>query len=91
VIVMPDRAVHLYSPVMCAPLCPTRSCGALYAIDGQGRERPEWVTCKRCLALMTGPPDRERGSPRRIPGAPCASSLPAIDVHSVTGMPGGDP
>jgi hypothetical protein len=46
-----QRAVHAYH--LGGPLCSTVvGCNALYAVDDQGRDRPEQVTCKRCLWLL---------------------------------------
>jgi hypothetical protein len=45
-----QRAVHAWHPRNGGPWCGTHvGCGALYALDEQGRPRPESVTCKRCL------------------------------------------
>jgi hypothetical protein len=45
------RAVHLY--FRGGPLCGTYvTCSALYAIDDDGRDVPEAVTCRRCLGLL---------------------------------------
>jgi hypothetical protein len=47
--------VHLY--LLAGPLCGTYvGCGALYAIDGDGNDRPEQVTCQRCLRLLSREP-----------------------------------
>jgi hypothetical protein len=45
-----QRVVHAPGITLDGPACGTYTgCGALYAIDDQGRYRPEAVTCKRCL------------------------------------------
>ena len=49
--------MHRYSFIGRA-ICGIGGCNVLYAIDDEGRERLEWVTCKRCLALL-----RQGGGP----------------------------
>jgi hypothetical protein len=46
------RVVHLYAGG--SPLCgAVAGCEALYAVDDEGRDVPEAVTCLRCLARMS--------------------------------------
>ena len=46
------RVTHFRGPLL-APLCGTSAgCDALFAVNEQGQDVPEWVTCRRCLAQM---------------------------------------
>ncbi len=49
-----SRVVHL--SLAGGPMCrASAGSGALYAVDDQGRDVPESVTCRRCLAIMESP------------------------------------
>ena len=49
-----QRVVHAPRFPLVSPACGTYTgCGGLYAFDDAGEYRPEWVTCKRCLRLLS--------------------------------------